>query len=118
MVSNLSGDAAFLSPETARTCAAISAICSVNDRKTEPFYYTHLLSQVSARALLYGAYGKEHVQCLLASLAVAQSRHTVMARVERQIFELVALIYEDVVDAHLLEIHRSEEHTSELQSQR
>ena len=41
----------------------------------------------------------------LASLAVAQSRHTVMARVERQIFELVALIYEDVVDAHLLEIH-------------
>ena len=46
-------------------------------------------SQVSARALLYGAYGKEHVQCLLASLAVAQSRHTVMARVERQIFELV-----------------------------
>ena len=29
------GDAALLSPETARTCAAISAICSVNDRKTE-----------------------------------------------------------------------------------
>ena len=28
-----------------------------------------------------------------------------MARVESQIFELVALIYEDVVDAHLLEIH-------------
>ncbi len=58
-----------------------------------------------ARALLYGAYGKEHVQCLLASLAVAQSRHTVMARVERQIFELVRFINEDVVDAHLLEIH-------------
>ena len=35
VVSNLSGDAALLSPETARTCAAISAICSVNDRKTE-----------------------------------------------------------------------------------
>ena len=35
VVSNLSGDAALLSPETARTCAAISAICSVNDRNTE-----------------------------------------------------------------------------------
>ena len=35
VVSNLSGDAAFLSPEAARTCAAISAICSVNDRKAE-----------------------------------------------------------------------------------
>ena len=61
--------------------------------------------QVLARALLYGAYGKEHVKCLLASLAVSQSRHTVVARVESQILELVALIYEDVVDAHLLEIH-------------
>ncbi len=29
-------------------------------------------------------------------------RHTVVARVESQILELVALIYEDVVDAHLL----------------
>ena len=46
-------------------------------------------SQIPVRALLYGTDGKEHVQCLLASLAVAQSRHTVMARVERQIFELV-----------------------------
>ena len=44
-------------------------------------------------------------KCLLASLAVPQSRHTVVARVESQILELVALIYEDVVDAHLLEIH-------------
>ena len=42
VVSNLSGDAAFLSPEAARTCAAISAICSVNDRKAEPVSYTHL----------------------------------------------------------------------------
>ena len=61
--------------------------------------------QVFSCALLYGAYGKEHVKCLLASLAVSQSRHTVVARVESQILELVALIYEDVVDAHLLEIH-------------
>ena len=45
--------------------------------------------QVLARALLYGADGKEHVQCLLASLAVPQSRHTVVARVESQILELV-----------------------------
>ena len=45
--------------------------------------------QVLARALLYGADSKEHVQCLLASLAVPQSRHTVVARVESQILELV-----------------------------
>ena len=62
-------------------------------------------SQIFARALLYGAYGKEHVQRLLASLAVSQPRHTVVSCIESQIFELVALIYEDVVDAHLLEIH-------------
>ena len=62
-------------------------------------------SQVLARAFLYGADGKEHVQRLLASLAVTQSRHTVVARVEGQIFELVRFIYEDMVDAHLLEIH-------------
>ena len=47
-------------------------------------------TQVLARALLYGADSKEHVQCLLASLAVPQSRHTVVARVESQILELVA----------------------------
>ena len=35
VVSNLSADFSFLSPETARTCAAISAICSVNAVKAE-----------------------------------------------------------------------------------
>ena len=28
-----------------------------------------------------------------------------MARVESQVLELVALVYKDVVDTHLLEIH-------------
>ena len=60
--------------------------------------------QVLARPLLYGADGKEHVQGFLATLAVAQSRHTVVPRVKRKILELVALVYEDMVDAHLLEI--------------
>ena len=63
------------------------------------------MMKMCIRDSLYGAYGKEHVKCLLASLAVSQSRHTAVARVESQILELVALIYEDVVDAHLLEIH-------------
>jgi hypothetical protein len=35
VVSSLSGDSPLLSPETARTCAAISAICSVNAVKAE-----------------------------------------------------------------------------------
>ena len=60
--------------------------------------------QVLARPLLYGADGKEHVQGFLATLAVAQSRHTVVPRVKRKILELVRLVYEDMVDAHLLEI--------------
>ena len=46
-------------------------------------------SQILARALLYGADGEEHVQRLLAPLRVAQPRHTVVARVERQVLELV-----------------------------
>ena len=62
-------------------------------------------SQIFARALLYGADGEEHIESLLASFRVAQSRYTVVARVEGQIFELVRFIYEDVVDAHLFEIH-------------
>ena len=58
--------------------------------------------QVPARPLLYGADGEQQVQRLLASLGVAQPRHTVMARVERQVLELVALIDKEVVNAHLL----------------
>ena len=45
--------------------------------------------QVPARPFLYGADGEQQVQRLLASLGVAQPRHTVMARVERQVLELV-----------------------------
>ena len=60
--------------------------------------------KVLARPLLYGADGKEHVQGFLATLAVAQSRHTVVPRVKRKILELVRLVYEDMVDAHLFEI--------------
>lgn len=48
--------------------------------------------QVLARPLLYGADGKEHVQGFLATLAVAQSRHTVVPRVKRKILELVRQI--------------------------
>ena len=61
--------------------------------------------QVPARALLYGADGEQQVQRLLASFGVAQPRHTVVAGVERQVLELVALIDKEVVDAHLLEVH-------------
>ncbi len=49
-------------------------------------------SQIFARALLYGADGEEHIESLLASFRVAQSRYTVVARVEGQIFELVTQI--------------------------
>ena len=48
--------------------------------------------QVLARALLYGAYGKEHIQGFLASLRVSQPRHTVMSGVESQVLKLVAQI--------------------------
>ena len=61
--------------------------------------------EVLARALLYGADGKEHVQGLLASLRVAQARHPVVTGVEGEVLELVALIDKQVVDAHLAEIH-------------
>ena len=60
--------------------------------------------QILARPLLYRADGKEQVERLLAALAVAQSRHAVMSGVEHQILELVALIDEDVVNAHLREV--------------
>ena len=61
--------------------------------------------EILARALLYGADGKEHVQGLLASLRVAQARHTVVTGVEGEVLELMALIDKQVVDAHLAEIH-------------
>ena len=60
--------------------------------------------QVLARPLLYRADGKEQVERLLAALAVTQSRHTVMTGVEHQVLELVALIDEDVIDAHLRKV--------------
>ena len=41
----------------------------------------------------------------MASLTVSQPRHPVVAGIEGKIFELMALVYEQVVDAHLLEIH-------------
>jgi len=62
-------------------------------------------SQVLSRALLYGAYGKEHIESLLTPFRVSKSRHTVMACVESQVLELVALVYKNVVDAHLPEIY-------------
>ena len=40
----------------------------------------------------------------MATLAVTQSRHTVMTGVEHQVLELVAFIDEDVIDAHLREV--------------
>ena len=61
--------------------------------------------QILARALLYGAYGKEHIKGFLASLTIAQPRHTVVPGVERQVLELVRLVDEDMVDAHLPEVH-------------
>ena len=51
-----------------------------------------------------GTDGKEQVECFLATLAVAKSCHTVMSGVEHQILELVALINEDVIDAHLRKV--------------
>ena len=62
-------------------------------------------AQILARALLYGADGIEHIERLLTAVLIAQPRHTVVARVEHQVFELVALVHEDMVDAHLLEVH-------------
>ena len=61
--------------------------------------------QVLVRALLYSSYGKKHIQGFLASFRVSQPRHTVMPGVESQVLELVALVYENVVDAHLFEVH-------------
>ena len=61
--------------------------------------------QVLSRTLLYSSYGKEHIQGFLASFRVSQACHTVMPCVEGQVLELVALVYENVVDAHLLEVH-------------
>ncbi len=55
--------------------------------------------------LLYGSDGKEHVECLLASLAVAESCHTVVTGVEHEVLELVALVHKHVVDAHHAEVH-------------
>ena len=60
--------------------------------------------QVLSRALLNGADGEQQVQCLLAAFGVAQPRHAVVPGVERQVLELVALVHEDVVDAHLPEV--------------
>ena len=51
-----------------------------------------------------GTDGKEQVERFLAALAVAQSRHTVMSGVEHQVLELMALVDEDVVNAHLREV--------------
>ena len=48
--------------------------------------------QVLARALLYGAYGKEHIQGFLASFTITQSRHAVMPGIESQVLELMAQI--------------------------
>ena len=42
------------------------------------------LIHISARPFLYGADGEQQVQRLLAPLGVAQPRHSVVARVERQ----------------------------------
>ena len=61
--------------------------------------------QVLARALLYGSDGKEHIQGFLASFTITQSRHAVMPGIESQVLELMALVNEDMVDAHLLEVH-------------
>ena len=46
--------------------------------------------QVLASTLLYGTYGKEHVQGFLAPFRVSQSRHTVVPRVESQVLKLMA----------------------------
>ena len=62
-------------------------------------------SQVSACTFLYSADGKEHVECLPASLAVAESCHTVVTGVEHEVLELVALVHKQVVDAHHAEVH-------------
>ena len=61
--------------------------------------------QVPACPLLYGSDGKEHVERFLASLAVAESRHTVVPGVEHEVLELVALVHKQVVDAHHAEVH-------------
>ena len=61
--------------------------------------------QILSRPLLDGADGKQQVQCLLTAFRVAQTRHTVMPCVERQVLELVRLVHEDMVDAHLPEVH-------------
>ena len=61
--------------------------------------------QVLASTLLYGAYGKEHIQGFLASFRVSQACHAIVTGVECQVLKLVALVNEDMVDAHLLEVH-------------
>lgn len=62
-------------------------------------------AQILARAFLYGADGKEHVEGFTAAFRIAESRHTVVPGVEHQVLELVALIDKDVVDAHFGKIH-------------
>ena len=62
-------------------------------------------AQVLALLILHGADGKKQVECPLASQTVAKSCHTVVTGVEHQVLELVRLVHEDVVDAHLAEVH-------------
>ena len=62
--------------------------------------------QIAPRALLYGSEGKEHVECPLAPVGVAEARHAVVPRIEHQIFEFVRFVHAEVVDTHTAEVHR------------
>ena len=61
-------------------------------------------SQIFARPFLNGADGKEHIHRPLASFAVAQSCHAVVAGGKHQVLKLVAFVHKEVVDAHHLKI--------------
>lgn len=53
----------------------------------------------------YSAYGKQQIKGTLRTLGIAEARHTRVAGIEHQVFELVAFIDKKMVYTHHLEIH-------------
>ncbi len=62
-------------------------------------------TEVFAGTLLNGSDCEQQVKRTVAALGVAQSRNAVMTGIEREIFETVAFINQNMVDAHAFEIH-------------
>ena len=63
-------------------------------------------TQILSCAVLDGTDGIEQVERLLAACGITQSRHTLMAGRKGEVLELMALINEDMVDAHQAEVHK------------